>query len=384
MEIDMPRKQHNELKAGLFVLGAVAILFAVIIWLGATSIFDRPTGHAVFYASYSSGPMDLQKDFKVKLGDVEVGKISEIRDDPKNSRIIYMVDFYHKGLTVYSNGKVKVAAGLFGNGALALSSLGTPTDAKTGKEVPVVDMEHPIEITAGLSAAIDNFTKISASLANEVDKTNTSSLLSKVDTIVTSLEAFSKSIEIMAANLKPETSPKLDGSIIANIKTTTANLAKTTTAIDKYVEKDLGEIIVKIRKISTSILKTANNLNVSSEEVKQILVINRGNIDAMLDDMAALSANLSATSKEIRRNPWRLFYKPDDKKMNSINIYDAARSFDDGATRLQIAVTKLQSIMELAPTDPAAAKEIKKVHENLLEAFKKFQKVEDALWKELK
>ena len=139
-----------------------------------------------------------------------------------------------------------------------------------------------------------------------------------------------------------------------------------------------------MREISTSILKTANNFDISSEQIKQILIVNRGNIDAMLDDMAAVSANLSATSKEIRRNPWRLFYKPDDKKMNSINIYDAARSFDDGATRLQLAVTKLQSVMELAPDDPNAVKEIKEVRANLMEAFKKFQKVEDALWKELK
>jgi len=154
--------------------------------------------------------------------------------------------------------------------------------------------------------------------------------------------------------------------------------------LDKYVQKDLGEIIVKIREISTSILKTANNFDVSSTQLRQILIVNRSNIDEMLDNMVAVSANLSATSKEIRRNPWRLFYKPDDKKMNSINIYDAARSFDDGATRLQMAVAKLQSVMELAPDDPDTVKEIKEVRANLMEAFKKFQKVEDALWKELR
>lgn len=384
METDMPRKHYNELKAGLFVIAAVAILFAIVVWLGATSVFDRPTGHAVFYADYAAGPMELKKDFQVKLGDVEVGKIGEILDDPKNSRTLYMVDFYHKGLTVYANGKIKVAAGLFGNGALAISSVGTATDEKTGETVPAADMEHPVEIEAGLSEAISNFTKISTSLAREVDKKNTASLLYKVDVIVTSLEAFSKSIEIMAANFKPETNPKMDGSIVANIKTTAANLAKTTTAVDKYVQKDIGDIIVKIREISTSILKTANNFDISSEQLRQILIANRGNIDDMLDNMAAISANLSATSTEIRRNPWRLFYKPDDRKMNSINIYDAARSFDDGATRLQVAVTKLQAVMELSPADPATVKEVKEVRTNLLEAFKKFQKVEDALWKELR
>ncbi|MCK5114035.1 MAG: hypothetical protein KAR11_04660 [Phycisphaerae bacterium] len=380
----MPRKNYNELKAGLFIIAAVAIIFAIVVWLGATSIFDRPTGHAVFYANYSSGPMELKQDFVVKLGDVEVGKISEIRDDPKNSRTIYMIDIYHKGLTIYSNGKVKIAAGLFGNGAVAISSLGSAVDEKTGKQIPVADIEHPLEIAPGLSEAIDNFTKISESIASETDKKNTASLLYKVSTIMTSLEAFSKSLEIMAANFTPETDPKHDGSIVKNLKITSANLATTSTKVDQYVQKDLGEIIVNIRQISTSILKTANNFDVSSEQIKQILVVNRGSIDSMLGDMAAVSANLSATSKEIRRNPWRLFYKPDDKKMNSINIYDAARSFDDGATRLQMAVTQLQAVMELAPDDPAAAKEVKAVRENLMEAFKKFQKVEDALWKELK
>jgi len=41
-------------------------------------------------------------------------------------------------------------------------------------------------------------------------------------------------------------------------------------------------------------------------------------------------------------------------------------------------------LMELAPDDPDTVKEIKEVRANLMEAFKKFQKVEDALWKELR
>jgi len=137
-----------------------------------------------------------------------------------------------------------------------------------------------------------------------------------------------------------------------------------------------------VRSIATAILKTANNLDVSSGRIKKLIVGNSDNLDEMIDNMVAVSANLEAASKEIRRNPWRLLYKPDEKKIRSTNIYDATTAFCEASTQMNIVVTKLKALRQLDEKDPAAAKQVTEVRKQLLDAFKSFKKVEEMLWKE--
>ncbi len=371
----MPKKQRSELKAGIFVIAALAILLGVVFWLGSSNIFSNVTSKAVFYANNSGGPLGLSVDYAVQINDVKVGRIISVTVDTEKKRTLYVVGIEKKNLTIYSDGKAKVSANLMGTGSLVITSLGT-------KDKPIADEKHPILIVGGISEAIDNITTISNTLKKELDEKVKDSLLSKIKKIASNLLTTSKDIKKMAGNITPETDANKPGTILANIKTTSKNLASATTTIDGYVQKDLGQLLAKIREISTSVLKTANNLSTTSEKLKQFVVGNSDNLDEMIDNMVAVSANLEAASKEIRRNPWRLFYKPDEKKMHSVNIYDAARAFDEGATQLNIVVTKLKALRLLDAKDPAAEKEIREVREQLLKTFKSFKRVEDALWKE--
>ena len=372
----MPRKQRNELKAGIFVIASMAILLGVVLWLGASSIFERPTGRAVFYVSNDAGPVGLKEDFEVMVNDVNVGKIVEVRPDFAQKRTLYFVEFLQKGFEVHTDGKAQVSAGLLGQGVLAIISPGT-------NEKPLADEDHPVQISGGIQEIIDNMKKLSETMQTELDAKNDASLLFSIKAVVAQLLTASQNISKMTTDLGPELDPKTKDTIAANLKETMSNLASTSEKIDGYVKKDLGELLVKIREIANSVLKAANDLAVSSEQIKQLLVINHDNIDEMVDNMVLVSANLKATSTEIRRNPWRLFYKPDEKKMHSTNIYDAARAFDEGAQQLDLAVAKLKAVKQLDPEDPATIKEVQRLRKHLLETFKKFQKVEDALWKEV-
>jgi hypothetical protein len=217
----------------------------------------------------------------------------------------------------------------------------------------------------------------------ELNAENPNSLLSKIKKMASNLAIASGDIAAITKKLRPELDPAGPDTIASNLKTTSKNLAGTTTKIDQYVKDDVGKLLVKVREIANVILKTANNLNVSSEKIKTLLVANSPGLDEMVDNMVLVSANLKAASTEIRRNPWRLFYKPDDKKMRSTNLYDATRAFNEGANQLNIAVTKLASLRGMDPEDPDTKKEIKRVRRQLLDSFSNFKKVEDTLWKEV-
>ncbi|HNX26937.1 MAG TPA: hypothetical protein PKK48_05970 [Phycisphaerae bacterium] len=135
--------------------------------------------------------------------------------------------------------------------------------------------------------------------------------------------------------------------------------------------------------ISGGMSEIMNNFAVITENLKQLVVTNSENINELIDNMVSVSANLNAASKEIRRNPWKLLYKPDDKTLKYTNIYDAARSFDDAATRLNIVATKLKALEQLDSEDPQAKEKIKLMQEELQKTFEKFQGMEQVFWKEV-
>jgi hypothetical protein len=369
----MPRKQRNELKAGIFVVVALVLLLGVVLWIGASDLFTRVASKAVFYSNISEGSLGLITGGDVLLGDLRIGKIISIDPDPENNRILYHVNIEDARYKIYADGTAIISSVLLGTAPLSVTDLGH-------EEKGPADEAHPIHIGGGVMQALG---KLSSTVDVELDPKNPDSLLSKIKKMAADLGSASEDIAAITKKLKPELDPTHEDTIASNLKTTSKNLAETTTKIDKYVKDDVGKLLVKIREIANAVLKTANNLDVSSEKIKMLLVANSPGLDEMVDNMVLVSANLKAASTEIRRNPWRLFYKPDDKKMRSTNLYDATRAFDEGASQLNIAVTKLAALRGLDPDDPETKEEVKRVRKQLLDSFTKFKKVEDTLWKEV-
>ena len=115
-----------------------------------------------------------------------------------------------------------------------------------------------------------------------------------------------------------------------------------------------------------------------------MVVLNSDSIDEIILNMNAMSANLSAAAKEIRRNPWRLLQKPKAGDVETQNIYDAARAFAAGASQLADALARLRALRAARPAGVTAADpELKKILDHLQRSFEKFRAAEDALWKEL-
>jgi ABC-type transporter Mla subunit MlaD len=370
----MPKKQRSELKAGIFMIAALAIMLAVIIWAGAASLFQDVRSRAWFYSKQSVGALGLLRDSDVMVGDVKIGRIANIQYNAKTDRLMYEVVVLADDVAIHRDAKAQVSASsLIGQNMLVLTKLGTD-------QAGPADADHPVEIAGGLNQAIN---KLSETVSTEFDKANPKSLVHEIKAVVAELLKSSKDIAKITNKLTPELDPDVQGSIIANVKDTSKNLSATTTKVNEYVQKDLGQIIQQVREISTSVLETANNLSVTTNRVKNLMVVNYDGIDEMVDNMVTVSANLKAASSEIRRNPWRLFYKPDEQKMRSVNLYDAARSFDQGAQQLDDVVTKLKAVKQMERDDPQTKQEIERIRKHLLETFQHFQKVEQELWQEV-
>ncbi len=78
----MPRKKHNELVAGLFVLLTLALLIGVLVWLGAADMFKPARQRAYFYISEKTGDLQLAEGSLVKSGGAPIGRIAKIERQP--------------------------------------------------------------------------------------------------------------------------------------------------------------------------------------------------------------------------------------------------------------------------------------------------------------
>jgi len=204
-----------------------------------------------------------------------------------------------------------------------------------------------------------------------------------------------------AGNVEAQTDPNTAGSLLAKVHGTMdevhatvedgrPKVARALTAvanaaekIEAYAAKDVADLLATLREANTKILKISSDFAVVSEQTKEIVTTNRDNIDETLDNLTHVSVDLKSAAKEIRRNPWRLLYTPEEKELRSQNLYDAVRSFSNGAEQLDQAIGKLRLLEKVKSDDPAFQETSEKIHKHLKEVFAKFSKAEQALWKEL-
>ncbi len=398
----MAKRQHNEFTVGLFVLLAVGAGIAVLVWLGAAEVFSPVKGMATFYVKESSGDVGLEKGSMVVIAGKEMGKVIETTYQPENKRTLYLARLDREDVKIYADGQAHVAAGLVGGGKLVITKRGTP-------EKGPADDENPVEITGGLdramgdiAAAAESLKKVSETVEQQLNAEQAGSLLVKIHTILDDLKTTSAKVVQIAANVYGEVDAANKASILAKahktmndinqmsteakpkVEKALTSVVNITAKVEKYTDKDVADLLVDLRKSTTKLIAIAADFKTVSATTRDIVVLNRENLDEMIANMKSVSLNLNAAAKEIRRNPWRLLAKPSEKEERTQNIYDAARAFAEGAEQLDDALVRLKALRQARPAgvktdDP----ELLKIRKHLQTTFEKFRTAENSLWKEV-
>lgn len=423
----MPRRKTNELLAGTLVVAALATLVGIVLWLGASEWLKPRVQEAWFYAPESAGMLGLAPGSAVQIGDDRVGSVSRVEYRPQEARVYYTVVIEKKGAQVHADGKARVSSAMLGDSSLVVYSRGS-------SDRPLATAEHPIEIEGGLVQAMADladlagqFKKMGEVLMRDLDADRPQSLLAKVHgtagfllnasgdiakvvslvqaqapSLVNKVQVSADDVNAVTGSLRRQSDPREKDSLVAKVhasaddvnamsadarvrvKNTLASMEHAAGKIDEYTTKDVGEMLLKLRKANDEILNVATNLSDVVAQVRQTVVLHRSDIDAFVSNLTQVSADLKATAQEVRRNPWRLLYKPTEKETQSANIQEAARAFAVGAEQLDAAVARLESLAKANPQGVAAGDpQVQALRKDLQQTFEKFSVAEKALWKEL-
>jgi len=383
----MAKKKTSELTAGIFTVVAILAGLAVVIWLGGSELF-KSARTVAFCVPQSVGSMGVLTGSFIRVNDAEVGQIKDVYFDAENKRTVY-VGQVGPEIEIHTDGVARVESAFIGSASVVILNPGSP-------DAPLADERNPLVLTSGgLTAGLNT-------LSAELDPNRPEALLAKLHVIINRIKDAAAKVADIAENLSSETDRQHLASAIAKIhkslddintmtadarpkvKATLSAVQETAETLRGYTKQDLADVFAKLREITTNVAKIAADFTVVAGQAKDIVLVNRDRIDEIIDNMAITSANLKSTSKEVRRNPWRLLYQPKPGEFESQNLYDAARAFTAGAEQLDEALSKLTGLAKAHPEGlPANDPQLQEIRQHVNRTFENFKKAEDAFWKEL-
>ncbi|XAM01418.1 hypothetical protein OT109_08485 [Phycisphaeraceae bacterium D3-23] len=92
-------------------------------------------------------------------------------------------------------------------------------------------------------------------------------------------------------------------------------------------------------------------------------------------------AELRGLMEDLRANPSRLVWPPDERDLANLELYAVARQYANAAEDLQSAVQQLRDATVTDPSDdPANAERLEQMREHLMEQFEYFDELQRELW----
>ena len=254
----MPRKQRNELTAGIFVIAAVVVLLAVTLWIGAAGLFQRYHQKAVFYVDVEQ-ESGLKVGSLVTMGGVEIGRIVDIRLTPDQGRAYYIAGISRKDITIRADSAANELSGLIGSARL--------TVRPGSGDAALADWDNPVHFRGGLAEGMQNFTRATRSLANAA---------ADVETITGAVvaEADVNTPGTILANVK-SASAKFDG-IAGKVYEAADNLSRMLVSAQTMLAKinagegTIGQLLTDER-LHIKFLDMADQLTTMLEEAQALL-----------------------------------------------------------------------------------------------------------------
>lgn len=396
----------NALKAGLFIIFSLVLAIAVFWTVSGVDLGNRQTRTIRFeLAQDVSG---LAAGSEVRVGGLKKGRVHDVRLDDEGNHVLVDVEL-PEDVVLRQDPVVAVQSTVTGVSWVNFSHLGAGE--------PLAD-ETVIEgEISGVSAVVASITELGPSLsalAGELREDALPRLSALLDRAGGTLDTVDSTFTDVggkagkAIDRADRTVERIDDLLADNRSTIdqtleslrdasqrmpalvdeTRDLVATVEETAVQLRTDLDDTSQRLRGILDSTAgvvekadRAADDTAITLREVRGIIQGNRGKIEQIITRTTDASRTLNLAATEIRRSPWRLLYRPDGRQRESMDLYDAARQFADGAGALQDAAIALEDAAE----DPTAGSEdVRRLLIELQERFENFDRIEREFFEKLK
>lgn len=382
-------------QAGLFILlslAAAIFLIARVAERGAPS--DAKEYTAVFEAGKDIAGLTVGNE--VRLMGVKVGRIESIQiiapDKPENDAEVHVGFVVGNGVELREVGnQVELQTALTGGAWLNILSVGTGDKLAEGSEVTgnssdlfamVGEVQREMAVT--LEALREDLDIVSSELVETADSIETAAndadkLINKIDQ---EIEPVLKDIDTFLAE---STGVMTDvrsvfGDSGEDIRTTLAKLSSLSTSLDEKIPGTIDQIQAFVTKAETSIdgVDTlVTELTGTATEARTMLADNRPDIDRTIESARRSVDELEGLVDDLRANPSRLIWPPDEKDLNNMDLYATARSYAKAAEDLESAAAALSKADVDGEDDPI---KLQALRQQLLQQFEYFDKLQAEVW----
>jgi ABC-type transporter Mla subunit MlaD len=379
------RKQRNAVRAGLFILASIALIILVIVAISGMSRFTQHFNKYVVTFAMADDLGGLRVGDDVRLGGLKVGSVTKIEvHEPANVDVTVELP---ARFSLADNADVAVQKGLTGAADINITNMGTGTAITDGGSLH----GRP----DGLAVLMVNLATASAKLNSDLDKFGNTA-----DTATATVQDLRQRLPLFQQRYTDlvDTATKMLNAVYdfigpsaGDFHTTLANFAKISDDINQRLPGLLDQVHDILATANTTmthaesamedIQATAAHAKELSASTASLIADNRSKLDGFITSLRDASDNLKYATIEIRHSPWRLLYQPKPGEMDNLNIYDSVRLFAQGANDLNDAAGALRDSLNDKNADP---EQVKKLMAQLDDSFAKFQKVQEALWKDIK
>ena len=377
----MPQKERSQLKAGLFILISIALIFCIMIAIKGVKVVFSPVDerHVRFSLSDDLGGLRIGDDVRIggfKVGVVKGIDLQGLDGGSGTPSLVVSFSIPHK-YKLRTDANIGIQTTVTGTSVLNIDDIGagpmladnteltghasalSSLFASLGKAGPeVTDILHNVK-----SVTIPK-------LNNAADKAG--------DTLV-SIHTASDQISSVLGDTKPDVRGTM-----ANIHTITDDVKAKLPGIMDHVDTVVVKTTTTLDNAKGTIediKATVTNAKAISESARILVDGNKYKFDTMVGTLKVTLENMKGFSADLRRSPWRLLYRPGPGEMDNLELYDAARQFSDGANGVNDAAVALRDAMKNPTVDKA---EIQKLVDRLNTSFDSFNTVEDKLWRAVK
>ncbi len=291
----------NYTVVGVFVLGLGALLVAGVLWFASGG--NLHTKYDMYVALVGESVAGLSLDAPVKYRGVDVGKVKDIRLDPKNTEQVRLLFAIERGTPVKEDTEATLKTqGLTGIAYVELSG-GSPNSPPLAPKKPG---DYPeIRTKPSLSARLENvLTTLMAKLDSTSDGLN--KIMSEEN--LANFKATMANLAVLSRTLAAR-KDSIDAGI-ASAARTFENSARVTAQL----AKDLGPTIERVGKSADAVRKMGEEAALASAsagrtvdsiggDVKRFTADTLPELQRLMSEMNVLTVSLRRLVEETERNP---------------------------------------------------------------------------------